>query len=101
MRKDIRSLGAVMMELMEPETYLLDPHSIELKNAEKWKDGLGIHDFLAATQDKSLKDLKKVGYFPTANLEFLLSPEIQARFSVLGTVQYVPCTACLCRIESS
>jgi hypothetical protein len=53
-----------MMELMEPETYLLDSQSIELKNAGKWKDGLGICDFLAATQDKSLEDLKKVGYFP-------------------------------------
>ena len=36
------------MELMEPETYLLDSQSIELKNAGKWKDGLGICDFLAA-----------------------------------------------------
>ena len=52
-----------MMELMEPETYLLDSQSIELKNFGKWKDGLGICDFLAATQDKSLKDLKKVGCF--------------------------------------
>ena len=31
MRNDIRSLGAVVIELMEPETYFLDPHSIELK----------------------------------------------------------------------
>lgn len=48
-RNDIRSLGAVMMELMEPITYILDAGSTKLKDADKWKDGLRIEDFLAAT----------------------------------------------------
>ena len=48
-----------MMELMEPVTYLLDPECIDLKNADKWKNGLGILDFLASTKDQ-LKELEKV-----------------------------------------
>ncbi len=67
-----------MMKLMKLETYLLDSHFIELKNVEKWEENLGIRDFLIATQNKSLNDLKKVSYFLTVNLEFLLSSENQA-----------------------
>ncbi len=48
------------MELMEPMTYILDAGSTKLKDADKWKDGLGIEDFLAATQCKSLRELKEV-----------------------------------------
>ena len=77
-RNDLRSLGAVMMELMEPETYFLDTHSIELQNLEKCIDSLGIHDFLAATRDKSLEELEKVGHFPTVSLGFPLNPGISA-----------------------
>ena len=61
-RSDIRSLGTIMMELTEPEKYLLDPKSIDLKNAGKWKNGLGILDFLASTRDQSLRVLEKVSY---------------------------------------
>ena len=57
---DIRSVGSVMMELMEPETFILEPQSIILKNADEWKDGLGIKDFLAATQCSTLETLKNV-----------------------------------------
>ena len=53
-----------MMELMEPETFILEPHSIILKNAHEWKDGLGIKDFLAATQDSTLETLKNVSSKP-------------------------------------
>jgi len=49
-----------MMELMEPMTYILDAGSTRLKDADKWKDGLGIEEFLAATQYKSLQELKEV-----------------------------------------
>lgn len=51
-----------MMELMEPETFILEPHSIALKNADEWKDGFGIKDFLAATQHSNLKTLKDVSF---------------------------------------
>ncbi|PVH69002.1 hypothetical protein DL98DRAFT_378587, partial [Cadophora sp. DSE1049] len=33
---DVRSIGFVMMELMEPMTYILNPHSAELRSPEKW-----------------------------------------------------------------
>lgn len=49
-----------MMELMEPETFILKPHSTVLKNADVWKDGFGIKDFLAATQHSTLEALKNV-----------------------------------------
>jgi hypothetical protein len=59
---DVRSLGFVMMELMEPSTYLLHPRSAELKSPENWKDGFGIKDFLRATQNQSLEELKEVSF---------------------------------------
>ncbi len=59
-RNDIRSLGAIMMELMEPTTYILDAQSTKLKDSDKWKNSLGVEDFLAATQHKSLQELKQV-----------------------------------------
>ena len=59
-RNDVRSIGAIMMELMEPTTYILDSQSTELKDADKWKNSLGVEDFLAATQSQSLQELKQV-----------------------------------------
>jgi hypothetical protein len=53
-RNDIRGIGTVMLELMEPTTYILDPDSTELKDADRWKDGLGIEDFWKATWHKPL-----------------------------------------------
>ncbi len=57
---DLRSLGAIMMELMEPTTYILDAQSTKLKDSDRWKNSLGVEDFLAATQYKSLQELKQV-----------------------------------------
>ena len=51
-----------MMELMEPETFILEPHSVILRKADVWKDGHGIKDFLAATQQSDLETLKKVSF---------------------------------------
>ncbi|MCJ1422777.1 hypothetical protein MMC29_000657 [Sticta canariensis] len=63
-RNDVRSLGAIMMELMEPTTYILDPQSTKLKDSDKWKNSLGVEDFLAATQHKSLQELKQHDFLP-------------------------------------
>ena len=59
-RNDIRSIGDIMMELMEPTTYILDAQSTKLKDSDKWKNTLGVEDFLVATQHKSLQELKQV-----------------------------------------
>ncbi len=59
-RNDVRSLGAIMMELMEPTTYILDAQSTKLKDSDRWKNSLGVEDFLAATQHKSLPELIQV-----------------------------------------
>ena len=68
-RNDVRSLGAIMMELMEPTTYILDPQSTKLKDSDKWKNSLGVEDFLAATQHKSLQELKQVSPLIDPDLE--------------------------------
>lgn len=47
-----------MMELMEPETFMLYPHSTELQNPEEWKDD--IQNFFFATKQGSLERLKNV-----------------------------------------
>ena len=49
-----------MMELMEPTTYILNAQSTKLKNLDKWKNSLGVEDFLAVTQSKFLQELKQV-----------------------------------------
>ena len=49
-----------MIDLMEPATSILDPSSTVLKEPQKWRDELGIKDFLAATQHSSLAQLKSV-----------------------------------------
>ncbi|CZR70121.1 uncharacterized protein PAC_20022 [Phialocephala subalpina] len=59
-----RCIGFVMMELMKPATYILDPHSAELRSPEKWKDGLGIQGFLSATQNQSLNQLRNHDFLP-------------------------------------
>jgi len=48
---------------MEPTTYILNPHSTELQNPERWEDGSGIKKFLKATQYQSLEELKNVSLF--------------------------------------
>lgn len=58
--EDVRSVGTMMMELMEPETSLSNPGSITLQHPERWKDSLGIKSFLAATAMSRLIDLKNV-----------------------------------------
>lgn len=59
-RNDIRSLEAIIMKLMKPTTYILDAQSTKLKNSDKWKNSLKVEDFLAATQHKSLQELKQI-----------------------------------------
>ena len=55
---DTKCIGIVMMELMEPATSVLDPETTVLAAPEKWRDELGIKDFLAATQNSPLNTLK-------------------------------------------
>lgn len=47
---------------MKSETFILNSHSIALKNANKWKNNFDIKDFLTATQNSSLKKLKNAGF---------------------------------------
>ena len=53
------------MELMEPATSILDPKTTTLRVPEKWSDGLGIKDFLAATQRRPLSVLKAASSPPS------------------------------------
>lgn len=59
-RRDVKSIGHMMMELMEEGTSLLEPASVTLKEPLVWQPDL-IKHFLAATQTSSLAELSKVG----------------------------------------
>lgn len=84
-RDDVRSLGFVMMELMEPTTYILSPHSTELRNPEKWKDGSGIKDFLSATRDQSLEQLKNHPFLPKEPFAKCLKAHVFCALITAGT----------------
>ena len=87
------------MELMEPTTYILSPHSTELRNPEKWKDGSGIKDFLSATRDQSLEQLKNVSASPWIGDVWLIKK--QAPFSSQGAICKVPQSSCFLCINYS
>ncbi|KAL8765909.1 MAG: hypothetical protein Q9209_007152 [Squamulea sp. 1 TL-2023] len=58
-RNDIRSVGLVMVELMEPESAIRKPAQTHLARPEAWKDESGIKDFLDATRSEPLVALRK------------------------------------------
>ena len=55
-RIDIRALGLVMTEMMEPTTVLETPGSLILKQPEKWDNAQGIMEFLNDKR-KTLREL--------------------------------------------
>ena len=57
---DARSLGYMMMELMEIKTSILQPRSITLQSPQLWEDNTGIKKFLGATQHESIAALSRV-----------------------------------------
>ncbi|KIV98624.1 uncharacterized protein PV09_09592 [Verruconis gallopava] len=57
-RKDIQSLGLVMTELMEPETYNLNPLCAKLEHRNVWNSCTT--NFFDATQAESLRTLEQV-----------------------------------------
>lgn len=59
-REDIRSLGSIMVELMEPTTYALDPQTIKLEHPSRWRANTGLKDFLASTDFSPLDVLAQV-----------------------------------------
>jgi len=59
-RKDVKDVGLMMIEMMEPETSLTDPETSSLRYPEKWQDATGIKSFLCATETSSLQDLEHV-----------------------------------------
>lgn len=86
-RKDIKALGLVMMELMEPDTNMLFPETITLKHPERWSEQTGIKAFLAATETASLVDLSSV------NLYFLILsyiPQLTRQQNIFLPTKSVP-----------
>jgi hypothetical protein len=64
--QDIQALGLIMLELMEPETGLIQPRSITLTDPQKWsKEARGFLDraFESATADDLLKVFSNQSYF--------------------------------------
>lgn len=58
-QKDFRSLGLLMVRLMERSTNLQSPDSLELQNPEKWDDS--IKNFLKETAWSPGEVLQEVG----------------------------------------
>ena len=72
-QNDIKSIGYMMMELMEEGTFHLEPGSVQLKNPDVWQPDL-IKRFLAATQTSTLAELSRVSVCtPLMNVP-LISP---------------------------
>lgn len=59
-QKDIRNVGTMMMEIMEPATSLEDGESIVLQHPERWGQTGEIKTFLRATATASVRELKDV-----------------------------------------
>ena len=59
-REDVQSLGLMMVELMEPDTSLSCPTTLELQHPEAWPDGQGIRAFLALTRTATMQELLEV-----------------------------------------
>jgi hypothetical protein len=49
-----------MMELMEPTTFILEPDSLILKHPDKWESNHELQNFLKATRNAALGDLRRV-----------------------------------------
>lgn len=62
-RKDVKDLGLMMIEMMQPETSLTDPKTSSLRYPEKWEEATGIKSFLIATKTSSLQDLAHVSFY--------------------------------------
>lgn len=60
-RKDIKDLGLMMVEMMEPETSLMNTQTLELRSPERWEEATGIKSFLNASKTSRLHDLRDVG----------------------------------------
>ena len=61
-KTNIYSIESVMMELMEPKIFILEPYSVVLRNTDVWKDSHDIKDFLTAMQHSTLETLKNVSF---------------------------------------
>ena len=57
-QEDVRALGLLMVRLMEIDTSLKAPRSLELQNPELWNTRT--KDFMARTAHSALKELEKV-----------------------------------------
>ena len=56
-RKDLRSVGLIMVELMEQTTSALNPDDLKVTNPNAWNDCPTILSFLADTATHSLDEL--------------------------------------------
>ena len=57
-QQDVRSLGLVMVEMMEPGTSLEDPNTLILKGLRPWSGE--IKSFLKKTENAGIKDMLQV-----------------------------------------
>ena len=59
-REDTRCLDFIIIKLMEPATYALNPRTLTLEHPARWRANTGLKDFLASTGSSSLNVLAQV-----------------------------------------
>ena len=79
-----------MIELIEPATSILDPTLIVLKEPDKWRDQLGIKDFLGATPFvASINDGESSKHHSTARINIIPASVLTAStLRVMAPVSY-------------
>ena len=61
-QKNLQSIGTIMMEIMEPATFLANPMSTELVHPARWNDSLEMENFLRSTVTSSWVELEGVSW---------------------------------------
>ncbi|MCJ1473169.1 hypothetical protein MMC13_001820 [Lambiella insularis] len=73
---DIRGIGKVMIELMEPDSFVQDPTSLDLRRPEVWSENQGIVSFLGKLENSSLAKLQDDPFLPPRPTSFCLIPYV-------------------------
>ena len=90
-RHDIRGVGRILIELMEPTTFMDNPDTVTLQEPKRWNERQAILSFLEATATSTLKELKEHEFIPKRSTAFCLKPHVVMAQTlakrIWGTVQ--------------
>ena len=75
-RQDVQGIGRILMELMEPATFMDDPDTVSLREPERWNERQAIISFLEATVTGTLEELEEHEFIPKRPTAFCLKPHV-------------------------